>query len=630
MDKLCVIRKYSALLLAMACIVSLPGCEGSKKNKRADSGAAMSENRSDTFSEKLIDIPEEFSTTPEFICSSDKIFLPGQSESRGGFNIGVTVDISTGKTQTVDVSAVNGIYIISQCMNQDMIYLSYHNNDSDIKLCCLNRKTGELVAEVPVESASYVTSMQFDTDKDRLITMNADISDEPIVHTLNVYDPTTLELMDSVDLNEKLALGENDYLNTMLINNEGGYYVTSYNMESNASEYTLYKLSGDLEKIYTVNDFGDIPGDMTDGFISSDGSICIVTADYDNKTYYINKLSAADGQSLGVYEMDGNNFFTILKYAPVEEYDFTYSAKDGIYGYTIEGQKSTLIASTEATGKSFEYCTGVASYGNNLFMLSFSNEYINTQKVYTYDMDGNNTGIVELVADSPEGYIDRISVSPDGTIYALESFPDNNEESYSMSYSIHKISADGKEKKVFLPEQLSKMKANLVEKIMVSPDNNLYVIMPLSKNNVTEKDIMVFDSDGKFINQIISQKDVFDIIYTKENDYLVYKNDNGKISLSAIDYENHKAEEKKDTEISEILKSSFYSGTGDYDAFYQSSEGIYGYNIKEKESTCIFDQEKSGTDIAINNYLVIDDDKIVCSVFNTEKALSEFYILTRD
>ncbi len=329
MDKLCIVRKTSALLLALSITASFSGCNQNNKNGRDDSKTGISDTKTDKFSAKKIDVPVEFSETPEFLCSSDKIYLSGYSEPGDGSNTALTFDIDTGQTQKVDVSGVKGKYIVSQCMHEDMIYLSYHNNDddNDIRLCCLNTKTSEVVADISISSQAYITSMQFDTKSNRLITMNQDSTKQPIVQTLNTYDPQTLELIDSVDLNEKLSLGENDYLNSMLIDDQGEFYFVSYKLESTGSEYTLYKMTSELEKIYTINEFGDAPGDLTGALISSDGTVCIITVDYENKKCYINKLNAADGQSLGVSEVLESDMFAIFNNVSVEGYDLLYSGK---------------------------------------------------------------------------------------------------------------------------------------------------------------------------------------------------------------------------------------------------------------------------------------------------------------
>ena len=629
MNRLHLVRKVSAFLLAISLLFSLEGCNDGNKNIPENSKSGISDGVWDVFSEKRIDVPEEFNGTPEFLCSSDKIYLSGYSDSSDGSNVAVTVDISTGKTEKVDVSGVNGKYIIAQCMNKDMVYLSYHNNDNNFRLCCLNTKTGEITSEVKIESGS-ITSLQFDQKKNRLIALNEDSSGESVVQSLNMFDPVTLELTDSVNLNEKLSLSDNDYINTMLINDEGGYYIVSYNMESSASEYVLYKLNSDLENIYTVSEFGNTPGYLTDVFISSDSSVSIITVDYENNKCYVNKLSASDGQSMNQYEISGNDFFTIFKFSHVEGYDFIYSANEGIYGYIMESEKSVLIAPVQTTGSAFEYCTNVSSYDNKLFMMSISYDNVNNKKVYVFDDSGTKIDTIEISAEEPEGYIEMTGVSSDGTIYGIETFSDDNLENYRTNYSIHTISNDGKIKKTYSPDQLSNMESTYLEKVLLSPSNDLYLIMLQYKNGVEQRLIMVFDSDGNLKNQIIPDTDVFDIIYTEENDYIVYKDSNGKVSLSSIDYKNNKTGEHINTEIAETLKYSVYSGTGNFDAFYKSSEGIYGYNIKEKKSTCLFDQNKSQTDVSLNNFFVINDSKIAGSVFDADKASTAYYILTRE
>ncbi len=248
-----------------------------------------------------------------------------------------------------------------------------------------------------------------------------------------------------------------------------------------------------------------------------------------------------------------------------------------------------------------------------------------------YSMEQDGTGLTEIMTfENTESYMTALTMLSDGTIWVVVTTSSSNEETgeYKEDFSLVKYSADG-------TEQL-----NLNLKDIITDRENLYIytLSADSKNNlyvIVENSVYVLDSDGKLKNKAEIENgyvnnikiDASDNVFVIYNDSTSYKSIIKKIDpetgLLSGEYSLGSA--------SNYSYSMTTGGEGSaYDFYYNNTVSLCGFNFETQESVELCNWINSDVNTnQLNNFLVINDDKIICTLYDEIDFKQKLLVLHR-
>lgn len=249
--------------------------------------------------------------------------------------------------------------------------------------------------------------------------------------------------------------------------------------------------------------------------------------------------------------------------------------------------------------------------------------------LYSMDQDGTNLTKI-MTFDNSESYMTALTMQPDGTIWVVLSSSVVAEDTgeYKENFSLLKYSADGTEQ------------ANLNIKDIITDRENLYIysLNGDSKGNlyiIVENSVYILDSEGKlkntatvengYINNI--KVDAADNVFVLYNDSTTYKT-----IVKKLDPVTGKLSE--DYSFGSAANYSYSMTTGGegstYDFYYNNSVSLCGFDFDTLESTELCNWINSDVNTnQLNNFLVINDDKIICTMYDEVDYKQKLVVLNR-
>ncbi|MBP3719578.1 MAG: extracellular solute-binding protein [Eubacterium sp.] len=237
-------------------------------------------------------------------------------------------------------------------------------------------------------------------------------------------------------------------------------------------------------------------------------------------------------------------------------------------------------------------------------------------RVYKASVEG---GEVELIYENfvEDGtYIDSLMQKPDGTLtFNLSVYDDEGNYEKASLYEY-----DGKD-----------FKENIDIKDIVYPEDGTYLSkMMFDKNGnlvaVYENVIRTYDSSKNKVSEISFEGTVDAAGYDKNKDiiveHIVYSDEEGgenSLTIKKVDTEKGEVLETYPMEVSYLPSSdSLMMGNGDYDFFYESPSGIYGYKYADKKGTQILEFSASDLDTNSMGYKIMVNDTFFCTMWDWE------------
>ncbi|MDD4773938.1 MAG: extracellular solute-binding protein [Eubacteriales bacterium] len=265
-----------------------------------------------------------------------------------------------------------------------------------------------------------------------------------------------------------------------------------------------------------------------------------------------------------------------------------------------------------------------------LYFTGYSHSEEKSQNLL-YSMNQDGSDLTELLTfDSNESYMTALTMLPDGTIWTVFNSYTVNEETgeYSENFAMIKYAADGTEQ------------SNLDLKDIITDREHLYInsLTADSKGNlyfVIEDSVYILDSDAKpkhtakiengYINTVkVDASDNVFIIYNDNTSYktTVKKLDPDTGSLSDI---------LSLGSASNFAYSMTTGGEGSsYDFYYNNSVALCGFRFDTLESVELcnwINSDVNGNQIGA--FLVVNDDKIICTVYDETDYKQKLIVLNR-
>lgn len=201
---------------------------------------------------------------------------------------------------------------------------------------------------------------------------------------------------------------------------------------------------------------------------------------------------------------------------------------------------------------------------------------------YQCDLDGGNLEEIPLLEASDNEYFNNWIIDEQG----VSSFLMSSYNGTTSSYSILKMDGTGKEVfKQDITKDLGVDENSYVSKMIIDTEGNYVILM--------DTKIVIFDKDGKKVNEVKSDSWIEGMAITKDGDVVCGSsaNDAPGAQVQVLDVKAAKfGETYKLDGISYFQSSdSLINGGGTYDFYYKDSSSIYGYTIAEKKSTKVLD-----------------------------------------
>lgn len=632
MSKINVAKKVLSTFIAMAVMTSVfTGCNGSKSGKSGKSGTSSSSKVNSAreiknyFLTKKLEGPGAMSYVENMIYSGGSVYCKGyvQSDSDSVRLVSI-INLETGAVEDVDLSAIECEFIYSLSMNNDNIYATYYDKEYNMMFSVIDKKTFEIKNTCKLGQNTNVSSMFFDADgmlNAMLMNYNARKENVSIVK----YDPETLEQKEKIDVSEKLSLPDDEMLAMMLASGDGNYYGITISMEEYT--YNFYKINSSMQIEYSVNDFSDMPGEMSGLFVAKNGNPCVVSYEYDQSgVCFVNELDQNDGTVLNRYEVETDaEYPMIYTTSKNDKYDFIFNSSDGLKGYLLSEEKSEMIAAYgETLAPEFDECYEGFLYGNSMLLSTEVYSGSSGEVLYKLDTDGNIQETISLEIEDG-GYISNISCDEEGTVYSVatvynETENEDGEYVYESKHIIYAVK-DGENVKIGEIGDAPFGDSN-VDDLVVSGDS-IYVIVCMYEEDGQKYIALQLDKECNTISEVELGEEVeycMGIINTPSNIYITYRDEeHSGAMMSKIDFENSSMSSPLEIEIDD---SAFYSaskGDDKYDFYYTGTDGYYGFSFADNKSTEIINWIDSDVNLDMNGAILIDNDTIMCSYYSNDE-----------
>lgn len=247
-------------------------------------------------------------------------------------------------------------------------------------------------------------------------------------------------------------------------------------------------------------------------------------------------------------------------------------------------------------------------------------EYEVNNRVYCMNFDG--TGITEVcqpVLDNKDEYIQYLIIDKDGKILLFSALYDQKTE--KQQYYLSKLDDSGKiTDHIDVSKDLDNGQDTYISKIFADDKGNFIVI--------TDQSVLVFDSNFSKTAEIKDDNTWIEAATLSKDGKVIcgVSGEDGAL-VKELDVESKKFGEQIKIDLSYFNGSdALMTGRGSYDFFYKSESGIYGYNIKDKQSTKLLDFMAS--EINSNNtygIIPIDEENMIGSGWNEEGTVFTLY-----
>lgn len=278
-----------------------------------------------------------------------------------------------------------------------------------------------------------------------------------------------------------------------------------------------------------------------------------------------------------------------------EQKDVVYESENIIPDAVIEG---IVTSFTVWNDKIYMYTSPWETADYDEEGNAVSRENVKTGKWYCMNFDGKQTK--ELSLPDVNGKIENVNVTcGKDALWLMLVFQKNK----NYNYTIVQMDKDGKEQKRFdITKALQLDKEDQMEKLMVGKDGNVVV--------VTDKKIVIFDTNGEKITEVTPQAGYVESVVLSKNGDILSADilDNG-IAVDRLDTDTYKWKAYRKITGDTLLSNNLLMSGSDCDFYYRDNLGIYGYDADAKKTSKIMDYAASNVYVENTDSICPIDDK---------------------
>lgn len=633
------IKRALSAFLATAMIFSMAGCKAGNKGDNVKTNEAKQIVNYFTSSE--FTTPENMGNIDQIYGLNDKVYIWGMSEGADNCQRKASIfDMTEKKSKEVDFSSLNISYVDKVYYEGNTLYISYSDEDYNQKFAAFDLESNSITNEISFPQDEYPMEIKKDNDGSILVSKGK-WGMKSAESYLEKYDAVTLERKSSENLNKKLNLENNETVGYIESAADGSYYFMSvvydFTSESEDMKIKLRKTTAELDEVFCVDDFSDMEG--YPAFITTlkNGNISLATTeDYSN--FFFNEIDSLTGEVVNRYECSlDSEFVTIVENLNYEDADMVVLTSDGMYKLSVESGK---------TEKVLEFGTDIPSEFKDSRMVSYSDNNLfiynevwgeSSQIISIFDTDGNEINSFSFVPENG-GYISVMDVSKDGKIYMVNevnTYDESDEDGgHKMTYAIKVYSEEGELENTFSIDNIDgidDLGDSYVGLIKVAENGNIYLgISTYSYDKEGSSYIVELDSEGKVTKTISDERINYiqNLINTEsDGDYIIYSNKDYVTEISKIDLVNGTVGEAADLDLP--YDYDILPGDGNYDFCLSTSEGIYGYSIKDNKTTEIINWVDSDILARVRSVAFCGKDRMICNMYDYETGESSVKVLNR-
>ncbi|MBP1566775.1 MAG: hypothetical protein J6A58_13610 [Oscillospiraceae bacterium] len=572
-------------------------------NNKIENYYVINQNYSNDFS--------EFSYVSRMIKTSENVYISGTSD--GTYNhqeYFYIVDTMSGDMKILnsgDLFKNEYVDVISMFVLDNYIFLRYNDISGANKIGIWNAGTYEFINGTTLSREEGLVDC----------FINSDGNLELIINVMNQYGSAVKSKIFNTDTHKFDEGREYGFQRSLMFKifpcrDSAETILANINPDESGESVSLtinkYSITTDIvystkEYVYSNDHFRGI-------FMNLTGNICVAYKN-NNDILNIDEYDEATGELIASYELDVMTDCSVVQ-GVSEKYDIIIHDSEGIYGYNIlNGDKEKIF--------SFEYAETdnlIYTFGNRVSVCSTIDEYRNENIVLKMTSEGDVIDKITL-SSLTDNIIQRIdAIGSDILCLEKDNIEDiyyiNKYDSWNTSFSVLDIAADGKDIDFCL-----------------DADGNMYVFSIDSDSSVLE--IIVYSFEGEKLFQYKSDDCFwFDEAVKCSDDGIIfsYYNSEKKVIISKLTFSSQQVTNIFEYNVDDSNDFRIYQGDNMMDFYYQTYEGVFGYDISGNIHEII---NWIDSDLYFENpYIcVLSNDSIIVYAHNIDTQVTDIYNLIK-
>lgn len=627
MSKITVLKKVLGFFLSTALMLSaLSGCSINQKNNKDNSlfsnSLSYHSEVNNYFEYKKIDAPGKISAIIDSGKLGDDYYISGYSDITNLMSVNysvVIVNSSTGEVSDCSLSEIganqiSGIFVSG---NGDKVYVTYYDAGYNTVIDTIDVKTGNTEASLNLGKEIMITSLKESDGKVEVIGLsaNADFSSSPFIYFL---DSGTLEITETVDVSEKVDLSWAGYTNVVPSKEPGVYYTVLFSKDDNKLLKVVkldqsYNVCFESEEIQCGELF------QAGLFENKDGNAGIVLRSSTENLLCADIIDKNTGMVTHspdfIPEEDISGLYTFV---PDTDFDFMYSTLSGVYKYDTEALASEKIIDFEKQNIP-DNCRNpyFINTAGNYVVLCGQGDPSGGGAGYVYiDEEGNQKEFVNVYNDN----LYSVSAGNNRSFYYTESV---NSGSDIETLQLVKADSTGELKRADVTtSQPGSLFAGMIR---TAKDGSVMLGVTNSENG--KPTVLMYNSDLEKIFEADCPNDtVIDVIAVKDSMLMICSSD-----LYIFDIAGNKLDKTEVTDFDPSSMTAVESCDEEFDFYYKTPDGIFGYDIEKKESQEIINWIDSDFTNKVNSVIIFNRDKILAAVSSEKpgESTNDYYLLSR-
>lgn len=594
-------RFISIMTMIALVMVSVAGCRKNDTEKEKGTiGRTLIENyfkENEKYVEPENMYYEKIYNVNDDICVSGYLFSEYSSEMKSG-----VYDPENDKVHEIKTDNIK----IQDCYTGEKYYYFCYFDENGMKNIARYNKETLLFTDNTIvgQGATGFLADMTEDENGRLCLYMVNMRDDILSEIMYCVYDNAMNLVDNVNLLEKISTETGDIYHTLKVSEDGSVYIF---LDKNDGTVNMYKFSSENELQYITEDVtGDMEGHFTQCIITKSGNPVISTYNHratgSHHTCF-NELVADTGEIIGRYDTNIlEGYLQIVRADNFENYgdsDILFIQGGKICGYSMKYDEIYDILDFEKYSDTYGSLSVSAIENESLLFIS--------NIVITDYSEGS--GIVVTDKNGKEKF--RFIIEGTGQIYSVTS--DKDENIYMMYGKSWYDSEIGDITSQSYIDKFDKS-WNRISSITLEDDYNWYdcTLIVHENGNITvsqDDNIKLFYSDGKMISSVnVAPDDMVKGIFAVDNEhYAVYTDVSGVNRLAKINYDKKSIED-----ISEIkfMITDVNAGDENYDAYFTAQDGIYGYKVHDNSISEVINWIDSDIDTQIADPVCFGKDTI--------------------
>lgn len=627
MNRVKLLKRVLSIFLSTALVLSaFSGCSLKKKEsvkKSPESQSTEYHNEVNNYFEfQQIDAPGNISAIVRSGKAGNDPYISGYADLNNLMSVNYTTVIlnsETGKLTECDLSAVGAIQIsnIFVSENGEKLYVTHYDAGYNTIINVIETKSGKSLVQTNLGKEMLISSLKEVNGKVEMIGLaaNADFTASPFITYLSA---DTLEITESYNVGEKIDLSWSGYTNIVSSQEPGVFYAVLISKTDNKILKVIkfddkFNVMFESEEIQCGELFQAGLVENKDGNAqillrsSADNSIC---ADIIDKS--TGKITRS--ADFGITD-DISGLYTFV---PDTGFDFVYLTSEGLFKYDTGSLSHEKIIDFEENNIP-ENCRNpyfINAYGKN-FVFCGQGESKNGGAGYVFiDDEGDEKQFVPVNTDN----LYAVTVGKDRSIYYTESVNFGTDEA---SLQLVKTDISGKVRRI----DLETKEPGLLYAGMIKTARDGSVMIGVTNSEKGISSVLMYDSDLKKVFEAECPADsVIDVISTKNSMMMICASD-----VYLFDVNEQSLKKAENIDFDPDIMTAYESFDEEFDFYYKTSEGIYGYDLENNNTQEIINWIDSDFTNNINNVLVLNKDRMIVTVPAEEGGDNSniFYLLTR-